>query len=825
MKERIQGLVGDSLESKLILGTFHSVARRYLVRYGQYIGIKKDFGIADSNDTMAILKRIIKRRSFGIEPGVARSRISKRKAQQEGVQPTKGAAQQDFEALFEEYEETLRTSNLLDYDDLLLRCADLLREHPECVSNVEAVLIDEFQDTNHVQYDLMNMFAQTQQRITIVGDPDQSIYGFRSAEIKNLTRMQNQYPDTQVVLLAENYRSSGAILSLAMEVIEQDQSRPNKRVMPTHGPGVYPVLRKLPSAPAEAMWIVTEIQRSRALTGNLLRHSDFAILLRSASLSRLIELELGKAGVPYRMVGGHKFFDRHEIKVILNYLRVISQPDHNDALAQTINVPSRKVGETTVKGLLEEAEKEKLSLWQVVLTAAQGGRRPRTKISKQAEQGLGEFANIILTSTQKLRSIEQTFSVCDLVKYLLKKLSFEDYLRRHYPEDFDTRWANVEELVVQASDMSAAMAVGTESGEDSLPEIDGVEQRAMSSAEDALAKFLANVALSTEVVDSEEAAVEKVTISTIHAAKGLEWPVVFIPAAYEGSLPHSRAEDHDEERRLLYVGMTRAQALLYLSCPTRNSSKEQTTLSPFLSAPQISRFHDFKGPSFGFTAAQDLSRILRRPCPTTSVIEETLRVLTRTEDDLYPYDGEEISPENSYWDDRGTSHTGSGYDTKSGYRRRRLDNVPVHGFTTSTTMYDKEYFSIATTTVASSGFMSATTLRKELATQRVAQPPRLLKRLSTAKTSDDGPKKAGKKQAVAQGSLLTYFGAKPSKPAEEKGPIVEEICSEPAPLEDISNLVQPAVTNQLVQPTPHVHKVRTLGVRRSLQGWNARTNR
>lgn len=308
MKERIGKLIGNGLESKLILGTFHSISRRYLARYGHLIGIRKDFGIADSADSLAIIKRIVKRNNFIIDPKVARSRISGRKSRtSEGYASVKKSEKtveaQEFEICYEQYEEALKRSNLLDYDDLLLRCVDLLRKHPSCVSNVEAVLIDEFQDTNLVQFDLMRLFASQRKRITIVGDPDQSIYGFRAAETKNYKRMIRQYPDTVTIALEENYRSSGSILITALNVIEQDTSRVAKSLMPTHIVGTRPVLRKLGNAHKEAGWIISEIQRCKGMSGDLLDLNDIAILLRSSALSRLIESALGKAGIAYRMVG------------------------------------------------------------------------------------------------------------------------------------------------------------------------------------------------------------------------------------------------------------------------------------------------------------------------------------------------------------------------------------------------------------------------------------------------------------------------------------------------------------------------------------------
>jgi DNA helicase-2/ATP-dependent DNA helicase PcrA len=311
MKERIGKLIGNGTESKLILGTFHSIARRYLARYGHLINIKKDFGIADNADSMAIIKRIIKKNNFNIDAKITRLRITGKKARGAGYRDEENVGKsgaktveiQEFESCFMEYDEALKRSNLLDYDDLLLKCVELLREHPDCVSNVEAVLIDEFQDTNIVQFDLMRLFAARRKRVTIVGDPDQSIYGFRAAEIKNYKRFLRMYPDTVTIALEENYRSSGAILLTALHIIQQDSSRVAKILQPTHTVGTRPVLRRLCDAHKEAEWIITEIQRIKGLTGELLDLNDFAILLRSAALSRLIESALGKAGIAYRMVG------------------------------------------------------------------------------------------------------------------------------------------------------------------------------------------------------------------------------------------------------------------------------------------------------------------------------------------------------------------------------------------------------------------------------------------------------------------------------------------------------------------------------------------
>lgn len=725
MKERLAKLLGSDLARRLILGTFHSVCRRYLVTYGHLIGVQKGFGIADSSDTTAIIKRIIKRLKFSIDAKKAQSRISSSKSKgltgpnQQIVQKPRGQVQelvqrkdqeqQEFTEVFEAYQSQLAKSNLLDYDDLLLRCVDLLRQHPTCVSNVEVVLIDEFQDTNVVQFDLMRLFAAKNERVTTVGDPDQSIYGWRSAEIKNLKRMQEQYPGMLTVQLKDNYRSSGAILLAADEVIQQDLSRPCKSLLPKHCPGTMPVLRKLPSSEIEALWIVSEIQRAVGLTGRLLAYSDFAILLRTASLSRQVESAMGRAGIPYRMVGGQKFFDRIEVKILLDYLRVVSQPNNNDAVSRIINIPPRGLGATTVKGLLEEAETRKLPLWTLLRNSTQ--TTIRTKLSKAAEQGLGSFVNLILTSRKKIVDEINLDSPENVLKYLIEKLRFQQYLQKNHTDDHEARWAIVEELIAQASEH---VIYGADEGEqdDDLPDIEGLEQHRGNIAEEALSKFLANVALASEL-QREEADVEgngalqpQVTISTLHAAKGLEWPVVFVPSAYQGCIPHSRAEDMDEERRLLYVAMTRAQALLYISCPTKNSQREETTLSPFLSTKPVSNLLVNQGPSMDTNTVNDVARILQRDSPTHAQICEACETLQSLLDDQWPLTGEEevkaIGAKWSKWDSNDSS--------KHPFKRRRMQNSErneAEGLSASghigntTTMQSSSTFSYNT------GFISA----------------------------------------------------------------------------------------------------------------------
>lgn len=673
--------------------------------------------------------------------------------------------------IYREYEAALASSNLLDYDDLLLRCVDLLRKYPHCVSNVQTVLVDEFQDTNVIQYELMNLFAAQNRRITIVGDPDQSIYGFRSAEIKNLERMQRRYPNTSVVLLEDNYRSSGSILGSAEQVIEQDTARPVKKLLPTHGVGTMPVLRKLPTAAAEAQWMVTEIKRCITLTGQLLKPSDFAILLRSAALSRQIESELGKQGIPYRMVGGSRFFDRVEIRLLLDYLRVISHPENNDALARIINVPTRKIGDETLKSLTAGAESAKLPLWTFIKDVAQGRRSCQKSLSKTANIGLSVLVGLIEAARQKLHDCMDESSPRVLLEFVIGKLGFREYLTANYPLDEENRWANVEELLAQAGDSSTSHS----QQDDILPEIEGLEQQQGHIGEEALSRFLANVALSTEITTEEgDQPQEKVTISTIHAAKGLEWPVVFVAAVYEGIIPHSRAEDSDEERRLLYVAMTRAQALLYLSLPRRDSKNgEETRTSSFLPPSIVEAKFRAVGPKLVDKTIFAIADILRREHPSQEAITKGLQAgLPSLNDDLWTHDGEYTDDAATRWDGSQASSLLDGRNQAQEHwaKRRRLNDQTqdfkgaassAQGFVTATsyTMNNASGFSISSSTV-SMGFSTArqhmeTAPRAPIEKEPVKPTHKKTVTSSTSRKSSASP---------GQGTLSSYFGVNSPKP-------------------------------------------------------------
>jgi DNA helicase-2/ATP-dependent DNA helicase PcrA len=788
MEDRIQLIFGEHMESRgLKLGTFHHVALTYLRRDGKHIGLPEKFSIADQSDTIAILRRLIKRYRYNFEPAKAQKRISRRKS---GgfIEPTRSKSNteaQEFDELFAKYEDELKAENLLDFDDVLLRCVDLLRAYPACVSDIEAVLVDEFQDTNAVQYDLMNLFAQHRPlksgqlgpspSITIVGDPDQSIYAFRAAEIKNLREMRRKYRDTHVVNLEENYRSAGAILKTSLKVIEQDSSREGIRMQATHCFGQPPVLRELPDAGIEAKWIVKETKRLKAWSGSLLEYSDFAILVRSSHLSRQVENELVKNGINYRMVGGHKFFERHEIKVLLDYLRVIDLPEHTEALLRVINVPPRDIGEVVIKSLLETAERMKWSLWKVIEKFAIGNCKVE-KVHARAEKGLISLRNIINSARKKLTSMDFAEGALGAVlEHMVESLQFKEYLSkkdstRADKDDGDGRWANVKELIAQASSFTIA---GTANFDEHQAETDDSFRDDGSSPEDSLNQFLSNVALSAAVdaPESDGERVQPLTISTIHAAKGLEWPVVFIPAVYNGSIPHSRSELVDEERRLLYVGMTRAQGLLYLSYPLLDSMKSSTEKSPFIAEDGMASYFSKAGPKVTFPVVQDLSRILRRPCPAESELCPTEPV--DFEDDLQWMGNATMGFQtanrmsmNHQYLATGQQFTRTTHPSTTSYQSNTATGVQYHrtGFTSasSTLNHPCGHPAVIMPMMGqSSGFVSASAHKRQLDDLAVTEVPRAEKQgLKRAKMLKVKPAQ------VPKGSILSFFGRPGSQRVE-----------------------------------------------------------
>ncbi|KAL7420030.1 ATP-dependent DNA helicase srs2 [Cryptotrichosporon argae] len=637
MRKRLEALLGKQDAGELVLGTFHATCVRYLRRYGNRIGLSNNFAIADADDCKKIMSALIKANpelaaasNDPLKESAVLSEISKAKAK--GVTPELMAARATAEPgpssltitaeLYALYEATLGTAGALDFDDLLVYGLKLFKEHEDILESCFHVLVDEFQDTNITQYELMRCFAKAHGGVTIVGDPDQSIYGWRSAEVGNLDQMTQDFSGVQAIFLEENYRSTGSILAASHAVVSQDRARVQKQLRTSHPQSTAVTLKQFGSPVIEASFVATEIKRLVAYSGGMLNYADFAILLRTNALSRNIESALQKDGIPCRLIGGHKFFERLEIKDLLAYLQIADNSDFTPAFMRAVNVPSRKIGEKSVQDILAAAKAAKVSPMELCERVVDGDKLP-VGIKPSLKHNLAKFVGVV---RRLRRASAKGMTVADLIRLVIERTEYETHLRTTQ-EDFDQRWENVQELisysVIVAEDQRAqegkAAYVFDEAG-DALP---GAEQtrlhpmfrRSVSTetsvssrrstdelvdepagTDEAIALtplryFLQTSMLSTDTQSSEDQAnVPKVTISTVHAAKGLEWPVVFIPAVEQGTYPSFRCtEPHEiaEERRLLYVAMTRAQAFLTLSyCQYRMTGGEENNkeLSEFVAS-------------------------------------------------------------------------------------------------------------------------------------------------------------------------------------------------------------------------------------------------
>ncbi|WVN90725.1 uncharacterized protein L203_105967 [Cryptococcus depauperatus CBS 7841] len=758
MRKRLQVLLGQAQADQLILGTFHSTCVKYLRRYGKIINLPNNFVIADAEDCKKLVGNILKERkkelaeaNMSFKEGTIMSEISKAKAKGETPEGMALRAERDPNAststaafiadIYGEYEAALRESNSLDFDDLLVFALKLFTEAPYVVADIRHTLVDEFQDTNNTQYELLKCFAKAHMGVSVVGDPDQSIYGWRSAEIENLNKMTYDFPGVQAINLEQNYRSTGSILNAAYAVVSQDHHRIQKHLYTSHPQSIPVTLKVFESPVIEASFIATEIKRLIAYSGGLIKYDDIAILLRYNALSRVIESALQKDSIPNRIVGGHKFFERMEIKDLLAYLQLADNPEFNPAFMRVINVPKRSLGEKTLADIIKTAKSYKISPMELCERVTDG-ESIMSGLKSSARRTLATFVDII----RKLkRAAQKGTPVSDLIKFIIEKTGYEGYLRISQ-QDFDSRWENIQELITysvtvaeeharlsagvtfedsnfqpancaataailnldqeehqetgkrklhsffkrQSSATSRSVtpierkscsgsAVKSERGREEVkvienkngviellssdeePEpkedLDNVEKSQLNTSKllsdsqaeiTPLAYFLQTSMLSTDT-DSEKdenSYTPKVTIMTVHAAKGLEWPVVFIPAVEQGTYPSFRCiEQHEiaEERRLLYVAMTRAQNFLTLSyCQHRMMGGEEARkeLSEFIGG--VIR----KQPGLFVTdmsnvdveARQQISAMLSRPVPDEDATKEMIMRHVRAAPPLSTWD-------------------------------------------------------------------------------------------------------------------------------------------------------------------------------------------
>ncbi len=565
MRERLHGLAGSSVDG-LTMGTFHSICARWLRRDMQHMGRERDFLIYDSDDQLRVMKRVVAELKLDdkrYNPRAILGTISRAKNElvtvEEYARYNRSYYDEIVTRCYQRYQELLTESNALDFDDLLMVMVQVLQQHPAVLAQYHEryryLLVDEYQDTNRAQYVLVRLLAQHKRNLFVVGDDDQGIYAWRGADIRNILQFEDDYPDAQVVLLEQNYRSTGAILATAQAVMSGSRQRKHaKQLWTQNGDGVKVSLIEGYDQNDEAQRVVEEI--SRLLHSGEYQAGDCAIMYRTNAQSRVLEEALIARNVRYQIVGGTRFYERREVKDVLAYLRVIANHADSVSLERIINTPPRGIGDKTVATLQREAAERGLSLFGVLqqLQRTDGAAAP-LPFAPRTRNALLQFAALI----DDLTAARDTHDLPALIDYVTERIELRDALRREYGEDESSdRWANVLELRDVAGDY-LGLATGAQ-----------------------LATFLEEVALVSDI-DGMANQQDTVTCITLHQAKGLEYPVVFLVGLEEGLLPHSRTLDDpdqiEEERRLLYVGVTRARRLLYLLYAFRRTSFGRTSLS------------------------------------------------------------------------------------------------------------------------------------------------------------------------------------------------------------------------------------------------------
>jgi len=540
MRERVANLLGDNAEHRSFMpymGTFHSMCVKILRIDGQYIGLPSNFVIFDESDRTALIKQLAKQQSIDEKQFPSRmigSLISSAKnellspAEYNGIASTPN--QKTASRIFPLYEKGLRDQQALDFDDLIGRTVSLLENNPEVRERwrrqFKYILIDEYQDTNAAQYKLIKLFTNENKNICVVGDDWQSIYSWRGADFKNILNFERDYPKATIIKLEQNYRSTKLILDAAHAVIMKNKDRSNKRLWTSAKDGQPVQMVQVQNERAEGEAIIRRIQTYVDM--HLRKYHDFAVLYRTNAQSRSIEEQFVRYGIPYKIVGGVRFYDRAEIKDIIGYLRLIYQPEDLVSFSRVVNVPSRGIGAKSMQNFLDWRIMESLTLDEAFKNI------DTAPLMAKAKNALKDFIGVV----QSLRAASEELPVAVLIDKLLKATDYLKHLDDGSVQS-EARQENVKEL------MSVAKAY----------------------SEVGLSSFLEEVALVSDL-DGLNNSNDSVTLMTLHAAKGLEFPVVFMPGMEESIFPHSRAlfdqSEMEEERRLCYVGMTRAREELFM---------------------------------------------------------------------------------------------------------------------------------------------------------------------------------------------------------------------------------------------------------------------
>jgi len=547
MKSRVEGLVGD-VANRIWLSTFHSFCAKFLrFELDNFLGYNSNFTIYDTSDSQAVIKAALKAlnlddKYYPVGAMIAAISDAKNKLlfASDFRKQARDFYQQKVADVYEYYERELRKNNALDFDDLLLVAVKLLQSNEAVLDKYSKrfryVMIDEYQDTNHAQYLLAKLLASHWKNIAVVGDADQSIYAWRGADIQNILDFEKDYPNCTSIKLEQNYRSTKIILDAANAVIENNEGRPKKNLWTDKTEGAKIQHFTAQSEHEEAAFIGDTIAKKHDIHG--IPYGDMAILYRTNAQSRVLEEALIKRALPYIMVGGTKFYDRKEIKDVLAYLRVLYNPFDDLSLLRIINVPKRSIGATTVAKLQDYARANGTSLFMTLTQL-----HLVDSIKGKTKEKLEEFGILIFTLVAEM----EDRTVLDILESILDRTGYLAQLEESTDPQDQARAENIGELLSVAKDFQDTNPSGT--------------------VED----FLEQVALVNDV-DSFEQEESKVTLMTLHAAKGLEFPIVFLGGLEEGLFPHSRTlmnpEEVEEERRLAYVGITRAEKELYISNAT-----------------------------------------------------------------------------------------------------------------------------------------------------------------------------------------------------------------------------------------------------------------
>ena len=547
MKERAAAL--NPATQDCLIATFHSMCVRILRREADHIGYNRNFTIVDPGEQRTLMKRILK--NLNLDPKKWNERailgtISNAKndlidevayANMAGDMYTEIVAK-----CYTAYQKELRQSEAMDFDDLIMLTLRLFDKNPDVLTyyqqRYQYIHVDEYQDTNHAQYQLVKLLASRFKNICVVGDADQSIYGWRGADMQNILDFEKDYPEAKVVLLEENYRSTKTILQAANEVIRNNRNRRPKNLWTQNEDGEEIVYYRANDEQDEALFVARTIDQ---LSREGYSHKDFAVLYRTNAQSRTVEEALLKANIPYTMVGGTKFYSRKEIRDVISYLNLIANPSDNISYERVVNEPKRGVGPGTVDKIRNFASSQEISLLDasanIMLSPVKG----------KAAQAVYEFANLILDLRDRL----DDYSVTELVELVLKKTGYSAALAAQATLESQARIENIEEFLSVTKNFD-----------------ENPDNPADETGLDKLSRFLNDLALIADTDDGDQESSE-VTLMTLHAAKGLEFPVVFLVGMEENVFPLSRAsEDEDEleeERRLAYVGITRAEKILYLT--------------------------------------------------------------------------------------------------------------------------------------------------------------------------------------------------------------------------------------------------------------------